>query len=235
MSNNQSYTLRTPMIRFSYPNLITPRAYQGDNGAKGKPTFNIEAILDPSDLGKFQLLDPETKQWSDCSLSDIVMRAAKDMWPDIDVKESIKHGGLSIPVADGDARNAEKERKGKAVTEAYNGMKLFKASTNEQYPPLLVVHDNGKMRSLDRNNDADMTVAKQRFSAGNYGLLNINVKAIETPQGKFVKCYLGSVLFAKEGESLGGVSLEDRFQGIEGGFGDFDPMADEDESLDDLF
>lgn len=227
----KNYILRSPMFRMSFPNVIEPRAYMG-TGAK---TFGVEMLLNPDDLGKFQLLTDEKDEsgasiWEEVDVQKLMVKIAKDAWADINVKEAVKHGGLTWPLIDGDKKAADREAKGKKG-DIYKGYKVLKASSNEEYAPSIHIIDGGVYRELDRNSESDMAIAKTRFVAGYYAKASLSCKAIETPQGKFIKFYMNAILFVKDGERIGGMSTADRFGGIEGGSSDYDPTEGMDDEI----
>ncbi len=105
-----------------------------------------------------------------------------------------------------------------------------RVSSKEEIPPRLYCIEDGKKRQLVRGLDSDMEKASQLFRGGSYVYAELTVKAVKTPQGKFVTCYVNGVVFVKQGEMLGSPSMMDRYDGgITGGESDYDPT----EGLDD--
>jgi len=110
-------------------------------------------------------------------------------------------------------------------------MKVIPVKAKEGYPPALFVLDQGKFRELGRTNEQDMARAKDLFVGGHYAKASLNLKAMQTPQGRFLVFYVNAVLFVKEGQRIGGMSAEERFGGIEGGMAPHDPTDGLDDEI----
>ena len=216
-----SLLLRTPVFRMSYPNLVDPKPYQDPKtGKKGDPTYNVEALIKPDDIAKFQVLRDDT--WEEVDVKQAMAEVAKTEWTDINLKEAVAQKALGWPLKDGEKKKAEREAKGKKG-DVYEGVKVLPLKASKDYPPQLYVVEGGKFRELSRANEADKAKAEQLFVGGYYAKGNVNLKAVETPQGRYVTFYLNAIVFIREGERIGGMSAEERFGGIEGGESDYDP------------
>lgn len=226
MSKPAPIIIRTPVFRLSYANLVTPRLYEDKQGRKGKaPVFSTEMLFDVADLGKFALKQ-EDGQWVPLNISQYYSQMAAREWPDTNLQEAIKYGGLKKWMRKGDEIAADKEANGKNG-DAYKGKAVINASSQQDYPPTLVIMSGGKLRQLNRKNADDLKLANDLFKGGNYAVANINVKPWNIDGVKRLTTYINVVTFAKAGDPLGGggMDLEDRFSGIEGGIADVDPFA----------
>jgi hypothetical protein len=232
-----SRRLLTPEVRFCYSNsLVTAKAYEENGKAKGDPTFSSELILKPDMIGKF--LEDQNGNLVEVSLALMLVAVAKEEWPDINVKEAVAASELNWPIIDGDqlAEKKEKaaaEKKKVADFSHYKGMKIIKVSANQDYPPLLSMRDGGKVVTLNRASDVDMAKAKQAFRGGGYGIGEIVVKATKTAQGKFLKFYINSARLVRTGDPIGGGGggLMSRFDGVQGGKSEHNPMAGLDDEI----
>lgn len=231
MTKAASRILITPPFRLSYPNLVEPRAFQQNGKPKGDPKFSFEMLIEPDNLENFKLHDETTDTFVPVDIRKICVQVCKETWgSDFDVKTEFAD---KWPVKKGDVEADKKEAKGKDG-DVYRGLYVINAKANEEFPPRLYYKADGKRKQIARGLDTDEARAKQLFAAGNYCFAEVTVKALETPQGKFIAFYVNSVMYLKEGERIGGNSLMDRFDGIEGGISDYDPtegMAEE--TLDD--
>lgn len=228
-SKTPSLLLRTPTFRMSHPNLVVAKPYVDPNtGRKGEPTFNAEMLIQPDDIAKFQVR--RDSGWEDIDVQRAMAEVAKMEWPDINIKEAVANRGLRWPLVDGNKKKAEREAKGKKG-DAYEGVKVIPIKSKEDYPPQLFVVDNGKFRELNRDEAEDKRKAESLFVGGYYAKANVNVRAMETPQGRFVVFYVNGVVFVKQGERIGGMSPEERFGGIEGGMADYDPTDGMDDEI----
>lgn len=231
MSKAASRILITPVFRLSYPNLVEPRAYQENGKPKGDPKFSLEALIEPDDLENFKIHDETTDGLVPADIRKIAVQVAKETWgSDFNVKAEFAG---KWPIKKGDDEADKKEAKGKDG-DPYRGKYVINAKANEEFPPRLYYRADGKRKQIARGMDSDEARAKQLFAAGNYCVAEVTCKAGESPQGKYITFYVNSVLYVKEGERIGGNSLMDRFDGIEGGISDYDPtegMAEE--TLDD--
>jgi len=212
--------VRTPIFRMSFPNLVKPNVFK--KGAP--PSFNCQMLIDPSTVEAGFEIKPEGGSWEPVDVRRVFMSVAEHKWPDTDIREAVKHGGIAWPLKDGDAL-ADKREEAKKKGDVYRGMKVVNIKSSPDYPPLLYVLDKGKILELDRGDEDDFKRAEGLFRAGSYARANANVKGVETPQGKFIVLYANAVLYAKEGPRIGGMSGEERFGGVEGGTSEIDPTG----------
>jgi len=227
MAKAASRILITPVYRMSFPNLSQPRSFQ--DKADGKKSYNVEMIFEAADLQAFKLWNDETGNFEEVDVRQIAAQVAKEQWPGINVKSEFQPG-RNWPIHDGDTRAAEQERKGKKG-DHYKGMKVIRAGTDESIPPRLYTVENKRRVELVRGDDADKAKIESLFVGGNYALSEVTVKATETPQGRFIKFYLGGTKFVRQGEKLGSPSMMDRFDGITGGSSEHDPTDGLDDDI----
>lgn len=218
-----------------FPKLITAQAFMENGKPKGDPTYSSECILKPDFQTKF--LEDQNGSLTEVDLRVILVQVAKAEWPDINVKEAVASGELFWPIIDGDA-HAEKgrlkavEKKKEPNVDHYKANKVFRVSANQDYAPVLSLKDGGKIVTLNRASDVDMAKAKQAFKGGNYAIAEISAAATKTAQGKFLKFYVNSVRMIRSGDALGGGSgLMSRFDGVNGGKSDHNPMAGLDDEI----
>lgn len=226
-----SRILITPTFRMSFPALVKPRAFSGDGRQKdsGEKSYSVEMILAPEDLGKFKMVDDQSGEFTDVDLKQVLAAVAKEEWPDVSVKESVEKGNLHWPIRDGDAYADDREGRGKKGNDHYRGHKVVRLKASEEYPPRLYYTENKERKQVVRGSDSSEQRANQMFYGGAYAFAEITVRAIEVSGKKYLTCYVNSVKFVKGGERLGGKSLMERFDGVEGGESDYDPT----EGLDD--
>lgn len=218
-----SLILRTPVFRMSYPNLVTPKPYKDPRTQKeGDPEFTAEMMFDPEVLDKFETRRDDA--WEQINIKAAMGEVCKAEWPDLNLREAVQYKALNWPLKDGDQKKAEQEAKGKKA-EHYTGTKVLTMKAKEDYPPNLWVFDKGDIVQLDRSDDGDMKRAKDLFVGGHYAKAFLNLKAIETAQGKYLVFYCNDVLFVKPGQKIGGMSAAERFGGIDGGMSDYDPTG----------
>lgn len=226
MAKSSKLLLRSPVFRMSFPNLDSPRPYVNPKtGARGEPEYNVEMLLVPDDLDRFQVRRDDA--WEDINVKVAMVEVAKAAWPDINVKEAVAQGGLSWPLKSGEKKNAEREARGKKSSDAYEGVVTIPIKAKQAYPPQLYVIEAGKFRELNRDDDADTQRIRQLFVGGHYAKANLNICAVNVAERKYIVFYVNAVVFAREGERIGGMSAEERFGGIEGGEADVDPLDDD--------
>lgn len=216
-----SLLVRTPIFRMSHANVVKPKPYEDPKtGKKGDPTFNVEALIDPETLGKFQVRRDDS--WVEEELPRIMAEVAKTEWPQLNLKDAVANGDLGWPLVDGARKKAKREAKGKKG-DVYDGVKVLPMKASEKYPPQLYVLDGGEYRELDREKPEDVKLAESLFKSGNYVKASINIKAGEFAEKFYVTAYVNALVFARKGEPIGGMSAEERFGGVEGGMADIDP------------
>lgn len=233
-----SRRLLTPEFRLCYPKLDVAVAYKdpAKPNAVGVPVYSTECIFKPDMLAKF--LEDQNGELVDVNLAHILVAVAKEEWPDINVKEAAAAGELRWPIIDGDGLAESKEKKAAAAKkvgnfEHYKGMKIIKASAGQDYPPLLSVMNGGKAQMLNRALDVDVAKAKQAFKGGSFAIAEIVVKATAVANVKWLKFYVNSVRLMRVGEPIGGGGggLMSRFDGIQGGKSEHNPMAGLDDEI----
>lgn len=241
MAENQerySEIVLTAVGRMSFPNVKDPKPFQG----KGDPKFSVEMLFEPEDLKRFKAANKETGQIEEVDLTKVCGRVFSKNFPNVKIKDQFntkdQHGQVeNWVIKNGNATAKRKKAEGKKGAENYEGKIHFQAKTNQEYPPRLYVLNKDRTKTeLVRGIDADEAKMKALFVGGNYAYAEISVKAYETPQGRFVTFYLGSLVFVKTGERFGGQSLVDRYEGDDltgAAAEDHDPTAGSEDGDDD--
>jgi hypothetical protein len=236
-------SLRAPVFRMSFPNLIEPRAYTDPKTKKkSAPEYSVQMIIEPKGLDHFQMLNPETDEWEkEVNIKKVIRAVADAAWGDnenYDFETFIKTEALKVPLVNGDKVAKERESRNKKG-DLYAGNFVLRGHASAKFRPALYTVDGGSYRELDMEKDdegvylnsVDVALAKKLFYAGAYGRANLTCKGVESSFGKFVTVYLNGVLFHRDGKRIGGASGEDRFGGIEGGVGDYDPTSELDDEI----
>lgn len=234
MSQELQQQLITPVFRMSYPNLLKAKPYMENGVAKGAPRYSLQMVFKPEDLGKFKAWDGEKGEFVDMSLPHVLANLAKGMWPDMNVKEAVKHDGLHWPIKDALAE-AERRSKGRelseVIREAMAGNKLISTDTLETMPPHLYYSDKGQRKEIARGTtDGDAMIARM-FTGGNYGYAEVKVKVGTAGTNKYLKLYLNSVRYVREGEKFGSEGLMARYDGVSGGEANTDPTEGMDDEI----
>jgi hypothetical protein len=232
--------LITPTFRMSFPKLITPEPYMENGKPKGEPVFQCEMLFAPEDIVKFQgpaglglngTAHPKIPNWeTGVDLKRVCALVAKETWPDItSIQEAVAARALHWPIVNGDQHFAKKEAKAKATGkkvggEYYKGTTFLRTKTGKEFPPQLYYPEGGKKLRLNIALDSDKVKAEGLFKGGNYAFAEITVKGTESAQGRFISMYVNSVCFVKQGEGFGGARLMERFDGINGGESDHNPL-----------
>lgn len=236
MSEDIRAQLLSPLIRFSRVTLDKPRVYKDPETGKenGEPKFGLGMLFTPEDLKKFR--QEQDGKLVEVDVKAIGMELCKQKWPELTLQEMFPKkptGDSDWPIKDGNKQielNAKKKKPKKLDFLA--GMFQIGTSASHKYPPLLQFNDptqGNKRVTLDREIDADMKQIKKLFVPGNYGICEVSIVPNEVNGKCYLSFYLNRVLFKKTGERIGGgSSLMDRFEGIDGGEGDFDPNGDDD-------
>lgn len=220
----------TPVVRLSYPKLVTPEPYKDASGnAKGDPVYTAELLVPNDDMDKFNIFNEETEDWEHANFAKICADVAKETFPDVNLKETVAANIISWPIKNGDAKYEEKGEK----AEHYAGHKIIRVKAltkikERSNAPRLYYSENGERKMIARGSDTDMQKAEQLFYGGAYVFAELSVVAGKSPN-KYVTCYVNSVRFHKDGPRFGGTSLMDRFEGVVGGQSDVNPT----EGLDD--
>jgi hypothetical protein len=221
-----SRILITSTFQMSFPNLLKPRAFQEAPGkAPRDPRYSVDMLYEPSDLEHFKIFDEKTQAFVDVDVRRVAAAVAKEEWPDLNAKEAVAAGVLGWPVKDGDDYADKRDLKGKKGNDHFRGKKIIAAKANEEYPPRLYHAKSGKREQIVRGTTAGDQLAGQLFYGGAFAFAEITVKAVLSGENKYVTCYLNSIKFMKDGERLGGGSVMDRFDGIDGGESDIDPTG----------
>lgn len=224
--------LLSPLIRFSYPNLIKPKKALDENGKPtGDPIFSITMLIPKSDISKFLMTVEGKEGFQEVTLPTILQEVAKEEWPSETMEslfpQSKKHAFKRVgwPLIDGDLLAKALQAKGKtgAGVEANVGHYVMALKSKQEFPPKISHRVSGKLVRFDRDNEGDMRTAGGLFVGGNYGRIEFKVGAALVNERNYLTGYINNVLFAKEGEKFGGESMMDRFAGLDGGESDFDP------------
>jgi len=225
MADKEPVILITSEFRMSYPeSLIKPQQYKG----KGPYRYSVEMLFEPDALTRFKRPNPDTGEFEDVDVRSICAEVAKQQWPGINVKEAVENNELRWPIIKGD-KKAEKREQNNKRSDYYKGMEIITAKTGEEFPPRLYYVEGGKVKQITRGMDSEEAKAKQMFAGGNYGYAEVNIKAMEVDEKKHVTFYVNSVRYTREGERIGGMSMMDRFEGVQGGVSDHDPTEGDDD------
>jgi len=227
MADKEPVILITSEFRMSYPeSLIHPRQYNG----KGPYRYSVEMLYEPDALLQFKRPNSDTGEFEDVDIKKVIAEVAKAQWPGINIKEAVANGEMRWPIIKGDKKAEKREAKGKK-SDYYKGMEVITAKTGSEFPPRLYYVEGGKVKQITRGMESEEAKAKQMFSGGNYGYAEVNIKAMEVDDKKHVTFYVNSVRYTREGERIGGMSMMDRFEGVQGGVSDHDPTegADDDD------
>lgn len=233
MAKVEPILLITPPFTLGYPNVIEPRPYMEGGKVKGDPKFSMEMIFDPGDMGSFKL-PTDDGGFQDEDIAKVYVRAAKRAFgDDFDVKAAAAHGGLKWPLLSGEKLMEKKISKGKKPESVahYEGKKIISATCSQDYPPTLKYTEGGQRKQINRGLDADVQKAKGLFYGGAVCIAELSIKGMEVDERKYIVTYFNSLMFIRNGERLGGQSLMDRFDGIDGGQSDHDPTAGLDDEI----
>jgi hypothetical protein len=219
------------MIRMSYPELMKATAFkdQKTKKDKGDPKYKLEMLVDPATYPKFWVKNDE-KAFVACDIKEVLKEMVAEMWPGKALKELFPLNKKGIragwPLKDGDKLAAYNEEN-KKTGDHYKGMTAISCQAAEEYPPKLYHRVSGKAVELKRDDDADMAKARKMFQAGNYGVVEATIVAIEVDEKFFLTFYINGIVFTKEGTPIGSGSMGDRFDGVMGGETDeYDPTGD---------
>ena len=228
---SKSVTVITAPFILSFPKLITPEPYMEDGKPKGDPTYNFEGISTLDSLKDWRKVNRESGEFDPVSIEMELVALAKLRWPDINVKEAVKHGGLSWPFKSGDLKADEKG-------EHYRGKKFWRAKAmakiagNPNSPDLFMNTADGVVRIIMGTTEGDREAAN-RFYGGAIVTAELNAVADETAKGKYVTFYVNAVVFQKDGDRLGGGSNVERMYGVKGGESTHNPTEGMGDDLDD--
>lgn len=223
----------TPPFILGYPNVIQPRQYMEGGKPKGDPKFSMEMIFAPDDMGKFKIPTADGG-FEDADLAQLYVRAGKRAFgEDFNAKKSVEARALKWPIVTGEALIAKKLEKGKKREnlDHYDGKRIVSATCSQSYPPSLKYTEGGERKNVHRGLDAEEAKAKNLFYGGAVCIAELSIKGTEVDERMHLVTYFNSVLFVRNGERLGGGSLMDRFDGIDGGESDHDPTAGMDDDI----
>ena len=224
--------LITPLFRLSYPKLDVPVPYMENGKQKGDPAFSMQMIFEQDALTKFKRAS-EDGSFEDVSVKKVCMELVEGKWPGQKPEEVFpknNKGKSQWPLKNGDKLIELENKKDKPKKlDHLAGMIMIPAKCNQDYPPKLSYKEAGKLIKLDRDIPSDMKIIKRLFSGGNYCIAELNIIPLEVNGNNYLTFYVNHVQFRKEGEAIGGSSLMDRFDGIDGGEADIDPTDDGDD------
>lgn len=235
MSNENRIQLITPLVRLSFPKLLKPEPYMEGGKPKGEPKFSTQMIIDVADEAKFKRATADDK-FEDVSIKKICADLAKAEWPDMTLEQCFPRkpkGGTDWPIKIGNKMieaNDKLEGKAKKKLDYLKDKLQISVSASEKYPPGLFYTDpvSKERVQLDRDNPEHVKIIKKLFDqGGNYVICEVSVVAQTYSDKCYVTFYLNNVFFRKQGERMGGQSLMDRFDGIDGGEGEYDQSLPE--------
>lgn len=232
MANNR--IVITPEVRMSFPHVIEAKEYMEKGKPSGKFSFSSEILIPEDSLGRFKIVRGD--QLVDVDLNSVLVELAKEKWPGIIIKEAF--AGVAQkgwPLKRGDAVADIIKAKGKQG-EHYRGHRLMAVKSNVSanvQPPVLQIAAKGGAKTLSRMIQADMSTAKMAFTGGNYAIFELNLLAQEVGGMKYITPYFNLARFTREGEKLGGNggSLMSRFDGVNGGQSDHNPLEGADDEI----
>ena len=110
------------------------------------------------------------------------------------------------------------------------------ARTDLVRPSLVDAKGSGTRRRYSYRDLLELKIIKKLFLPGNYAMLELSIVPNEVNGKCYLTFYVNHVRFKKVGDRIGGGnSMMDRFDGIDGGEGDVDPTAgDDDFGADDI-
>lgn len=234
MSEDIRAQVMSPIVRIGRSSLDIARVFKDPVTKKenGEPKFSLSMIVD--DVSKFNRDVDGTL--AAVNVTELCKELAAQKWPNLTIQEMFPkkpNGDRDWPIKKGDeiiALNAKKPKPAKL--DHLKDKVQIGASAKAEYPPRLSYIDpmTKKPVDLDRDNPEDMKKIKKLFLPGNYVKTELSIVPNEVNGKCYVTFYLNHVRFMKEGERIngGGSSMMDRFDGIDGGEGNFDPTADED-------
>ncbi len=233
---NEARIVITPTFRMYYPTLLTPRAYEKNGQPKGKPRYSLGMILKPSQLKEFKEFDEATETFQDVSFSDVLMQVAEEAFGGEieDVRGAIKHKAIGWPIKKGEEISAKKDGK---HAEHLDGHYLINCGTIEDYPPVLKAKVDGQRKTLVRGTTEGDKKIKQLFVGGSYAYAELNIKATDVSEKKYLTLYLNGVTYVKPGELIGGGGAGgtmDRYADTQGGEADVDPNEGNDDGDDEI-
>lgn len=227
MAKNQtvSATFFTAPFILSYPKLTKAESYMENGKPKGDPHFSLEGISEIDSLSEWQEVNREEGTFDPVGIEVRLVKLVKEQFgDDFNVKEAVKHGGLSWPFKSGDKKAADKGEKGAH----YRGKKFWRAKAKEEINGqrnevnLYIKDSDGVERVILGTTEGDRAAAN-KFYGGALCTAELNAVVGETAQGKYVTFYVNAVIFQDDGDRLGGESNVARMYGVKGGKSQVDP------------
>lgn len=176
--NKARHMIITPVCRLSFPNLVTPRAFNDDKDEK--KSFSCDLIVDSEDVWKEEY---KGKKIQTLSLRKAIFLAKTDQfgpksdWPEFEFPE----------ILDGDDRTIGDTDE---VLEGYAGKSYIRPRTGEKYPPKLLLA-NGDPASEDD------------LYGGCFVRAQILCRPYDTGKNVGVSLRLVSVMKVKDGDKFG--------------------------------
>ncbi|MDE2020099.1 MAG: DUF2815 family protein [Patescibacteria group bacterium] len=205
MSGKGQFYVFQERVRAPFLTAVTPQKINN----KGEPKFAATVLLTPGSA-------------DEKGIKSALLAVAKEAFPGRDLKT------LKFPVESGDSmadRSAAKSKDGSF----FRGHTVFKASSNEENPPVLSVLDGKNIRELlGAQREAE---GRKLFYNGCYVLLAVYVSPYKSGSeggvGEYsgVKAYLNQVLWVADGPRIGGASSSEIFKGYAGAVTAEDPYA----------
>lgn len=186
--NRDRHMIVTPIVRLSFPQLFTPRAYQDD--PENKKVYRADLIFT-----REQLKEPYAgKKAQTVSLLTAIQNAKIDMWGYDKTKKN--NGWPKFPhptIKDGN----EKTNQEGEVIEAYQDMFYITPKTGEKFPPKIY----GPRKETN--------LTEQDLYGGCWVRAQILVKAYENGANKGIALYLNEVMKVRDDEKFGGMPTID--------------------------
>jgi hypothetical protein len=205
----------TEKVRAPFLTVVNPAKVGKKGNEKGDPVYSLTVLLKPDSV--------DLK-----AVKAAMVAVAKETWPGRDLKE------LKFPFQNGDEAAKEATANGKDGA-FFNGTVVFRTRSGQDKPPALAVLEGKKVQEL--NGQQREIVGKQKFYNGCYVVPSIYIvaykKGSEGGIGEHsgVKAYLSAVLWAGDGERIGGGSAAETFRGYAGSVTNEDPTVASDDEI----
>lgn len=205
----------TEKVRAPFLTLITPEKVGKKGAGKGDPVFSLTCLIKPD--------SPDLK-----ALKAAMVATAKEAFPGRALSE------LKFPFSNG-ADEAEKATANGKDGALFNGMVVFRCRSGADKPPGLAILGP---KGIEELHGAQRDIlGKQKFYGGCYVVPSVWIVPYKSGKeggiGEFsgVKAYISAVLWAGDGERIGGGSAAETFCGYAGSVSAEDPTggASEDE------
>lgn len=208
-SKGQIYVFQE-RARAPFLTVVTPQKVNN----KGEPKFAATILLTPGSA-------------DETGIKAALLAVAKEAFPGRDLKT------LKFPIESGNTvaeRSATKNKDGSF----FRGHTVFKASSNEENPPVLSVLEGKNIRELlGAQREAE---GRKLFYNGCYVLCAVYISAYKSGseggvgEHSGVKAYLNQVLWVADGPRIGGAPSSEIFKGYAGSVTAEDPYAGADDS-----